>query len=108
MDYAQKDGGCLWMQAMEEIKAIQKNARENNDPDQTEMANDRSSYPKGMDRTKGSGWTIRSKALSVHIRFRSLMDKPEHLQMLKDWLVSYHPEELFDENGKLIPELEEH
>ena len=25
--------------------------------------------------------------------------------MLKEWLLSYHPEELFDENGKLIPEL---
>lgn len=25
--------------------------------------------------------------------------------MLKDWLLSYHPEELFDEDGKLIPEL---
>ncbi len=28
------------------------------------------------------------------------MDKPEHLDMLKDWLMSYHPEELFDENGQ--------
>ena len=27
--------------------------------------------------------------------------------MLKNWLESYHPEELFDENGKLIPELKE-
>ena len=43
-------------QAMDEIKAIQKNARENDDTDQTEVANDRTSYPKGMDRTKGSGW----------------------------------------------------
>ena len=34
-----------------------------------------------------------------------MMDKPEHLEMLKEWLLSYHPEELFDENGKLIPEL---
>ena len=25
--------------------------------------------------------------------------------MLEQWLRSYHPEELFDENGKLIPEL---
>ena len=26
--------------------------------------------------------------------------------MLEQWLRSYHPEELFDENGKLIPELQ--
>ena len=35
------------------------------------------------------------------------MEQPEHLQMLKDWLLSYRPEELFDESGRLIPELEE-
>jgi xylulose-5-phosphate/fructose-6-phosphate phosphoketolase len=32
---------------------------------------------------------------------------PEHLQMLEEWMKSYHPEELFDEHGKLIPELAE-
>ena len=35
------------------------------------------------------------------------MERPEHLQILKDWLNSYHPEELFDEHGHLIPELQE-
>ncbi len=35
------------------------------------------------------------------------MEQPEHLELLKEWLLSYHPEELFDENGRLIPELEE-
>ncbi len=34
-----------------------------------------------------------------------LNTKPEHLAVLEDWLKSYHPEELFDENGKLIEEL---
>jgi len=32
---------------------------------------------------------------------------PEHLTMLEDWLRSYHPEELFDESGRLKPELAE-
>jgi xylulose-5-phosphate/fructose-6-phosphate phosphoketolase len=31
--------------------------------------------------------------------------KPEHLKILEDWMKSYRPEELFDESGKLIPEL---
>jgi len=31
--------------------------------------------------------------------------KPEHLKILDDWMKSYRPEELFDEKGKLIPEL---
>lgn len=31
--------------------------------------------------------------------------KPEHLKLLEDWLRSYRPEELFDEPGRLKPEL---
>ena len=30
---------------------------------------------------------------------------PEHLQIVEQWMRSYRPEELFDENGTLIPEL---
>jgi xylulose-5-phosphate/fructose-6-phosphate phosphoketolase len=30
-------------------------------------------------------------------------EKPEQLQMLEQWLRSYKPEELFDEQGKLLP-----
>ncbi|WP_254174496.1 phosphoketolase family protein [Planktothrix pseudagardhii] len=30
---------------------------------------------------------------------------PPHLRLLEDWMRSYKPEELFDENGRLIPEL---
>ena len=32
---------------------------------------------------------------------------PEHLRRLEEWMKSYQPEELFDENGTLIPELQE-
>jgi xylulose-5-phosphate/fructose-6-phosphate phosphoketolase len=32
---------------------------------------------------------------------------PEHLRRLEEWMRSYKPEELFDENGSLIPELKE-
>jgi len=31
--------------------------------------------------------------------------QPGHLKILEDWMKSYKPEELFDESGKLIPEL---
>ena len=30
---------------------------------------------------------------------------PEHLQILENWMKSYKPEELFDQDGKLMPEL---
>jgi xylulose-5-phosphate/fructose-6-phosphate phosphoketolase len=33
--------------------------------------------------------------------------KPEHLRILEDWMKSYHAEEIFDDTGKLIPELAE-
>jgi xylulose-5-phosphate/fructose-6-phosphate phosphoketolase len=33
------------------------------------------------------------------------MDKPEHIRILEQWMKSYHPEELFDAEGRLTPEL---
>jgi len=35
------------------------------------------------------------------------ISNPEHLKQLEEWLRSYRPEELFDEQGGLIPELRE-
>ncbi|MDE3181874.1 MAG: phosphoketolase family protein [Bacteroidota bacterium] len=32
-------------------------------------------------------------------------ENPEHLKQLENWMKSYKPEELFDKNGRLIPEL---
>jgi xylulose-5-phosphate/fructose-6-phosphate phosphoketolase len=32
-------------------------------------------------------------------------NSPEHLRLLETWMRSYHPEDLFDEHGSLIPEL---
>ena len=32
-------------------------------------------------------------------------EHPEHLKLLEAWMRSYRPEELFDEGGRLIPEL---
>ena len=33
------------------------------------------------------------------------LSKPGHLKILEDWMKAYQPKELFDEQGKLIPEL---
>ena len=35
------------------------------------------------------------------------MDKPEHIRILEQWMKSYQPEELFDAEGRLKPELAE-
>ena len=91
---------------IEEIKAIQKNARENNDPE-------RPVWPMIVLRTP-KGWTGPKvvDGLQIEGSFRAhqvpiSMEKPEHLDLLKEWLTSYRPQELFDENGRLIPELAE-
>lgn len=44
---------------------------------------------------------------SHQVPLSGMHDNPAHLQILKDWMQSYKPEELFDENGTLIPELKE-
>jgi len=35
------------------------------------------------------------------------MEKPEHIRILAEWMKSYRPEELFDREGRLLPELAE-
>jgi xylulose-5-phosphate/fructose-6-phosphate phosphoketolase len=35
------------------------------------------------------------------------MDKPEHIKILEQWMKSYQPEEMFDAQGRLKPELAE-
>lgn len=89
---------------IEEIKEIQRQARE-------EGNTERPFWPMIVLRTP-KGWTGPKTVdgLQIEGSFRAhqvpiMMDKAEHLDMLKDWLLSYKPEELFDENYRLIPEL---
>ncbi len=44
---------------------------------------------------------------SHQVPLDKLATNPEHLRQLEEWMRSYKPEELFDENGKLIAELQE-
>jgi xylulose-5-phosphate/fructose-6-phosphate phosphoketolase len=62
------------------------------------------------------GWTGRKTVdgLPVEGSFRShqvpisnLRERPDHLQLLEDWMRSYKPEELFDSNGALFSDLAE-
>ena len=56
--------------------------------------------PKVVDGNKIEG-TFRAHQVPIS------MSKPEHLKQVEKWLKSYKPQELFDKNGRLIPELEE-
>jgi xylulose-5-phosphate/fructose-6-phosphate phosphoketolase len=62
------------------------------------------------------GWTGPEEVdgLPVEGTFRAhqvpvtdIAKKPEHLKILEQWMKSYKPEDLFDNNGRLIPELAE-
>ena len=92
---------------IEEINAIQKHARETGDAE-------RPKWPMIVLRTP-KGWTgpkvVDGQKIEGSFRAHQVpisMENPEeHLKLLNDWLRSYHPEELFDEKGRLIPELAE-
>lgn len=91
---------------IEKIRVIQKNARENNDPT-------RPVWPMIVLRTP-KGWTgpkeVDGKKIEGYFLAHQVpvsMEKEEHLGLLEEWLRSYHAEELFDENGRLIPEIAE-
>ena len=58
--------------------------------------------PKVVDGKKMEG-TFRAHQVPLS----ELATKPDHLRMLEEWMKSYKPEELFDENGTLMPELAE-
>jgi len=88
-----------------EIKAIQKNAREGGD-------RTRPAWPMIVLRSP-KGWTgpkfVDGKKTEGYWRSHQVpiedMNTPEHVAMLEEWMRSYKPEELFDENGTLRPEL---
>jgi xylulose-5-phosphate/fructose-6-phosphate phosphoketolase len=56
--------------------------------------------PKDVDGHKVEGfWRAHQVPLA------SVLENPDHLRQLEGWFRSYRPEELFDEKGRLIPEL---
>jgi xylulose-5-phosphate/fructose-6-phosphate phosphoketolase len=58
--------------------------------------------PKEVDRKKTEdSWR------SHQVPFAEMTSHPDHVQLLESWMKSYKPEERFDQDGKLIPELAE-
>ena len=64
--------------------------------------------PKGWTGPKEvDGLPVENTWRSHQVPLAELATKPGHLKMLEEWMKSYKPEELFDETGRLIPELAE-
>src|SRR5215472_5559322 len=62
--------------------------------------------PKGWTGPKEvDGHKVENFWRSHQVPLARVRENPEHLKLLEGWLRSYRPEELFDEDGRLIPEL---
>jgi xylulose-5-phosphate/fructose-6-phosphate phosphoketolase len=90
----------------DEIVNIQTSAR-------TKGFSERPTWPMIVLRTP-KGWTgpkfvdglpVEGTWRSHQVPLAGLADNPEHLELLEKWMRSYRPEELFDQEGRLIPEL---
>jgi len=93
---------------IDEIKKIQHDAR-------TNRFTKRPQWPIIILRTP-KGWTgpkqFKGKKTegywrSHQVPLSDMSTNPNHVKQLEKWMKSYKPEKLFDENGKLIPELAE-
>ncbi len=92
----------------EEIRAIQKDARENGFKKQPVWPMIVLRTPKGWTCPKEvDGVPVEGTFRAHQVPLASVRDKPEHLKVLEEWMRSYKPDELFDADGRLIPELEE-
>jgi len=90
----------------DEIAAIQDRAR-------NQGATERPRWPMIVLQTP-KGWTgpkevdglkVEGSWRAHQVPVADLAGKPEHLRILEEWMRSYHPEDLFDEGGRLVAEL---
>jgi xylulose-5-phosphate/fructose-6-phosphate phosphoketolase len=64
--------------------------------------------PKGWTGPKEvDGLPVEGTWRSHQVPVADVRENPDHLRILEDWLRSYRPDELFDEDGRLMPELAE-
>jgi xylulose-5-phosphate/fructose-6-phosphate phosphoketolase len=95
--------------AVEQIRAFQQDAREHGQGTRPRWPMIVLKSPKGwtgpkfVDGLPVEG-TFRAHQIPIKV---SATSPPEHLRQLEDWLKSYRPQELFDANGRLLPELAE-
>lgn len=95
-------------EAIEEIKAIQKHARETGDDSLPTWPMVIFRAPKGWTGPKEwDGKPIEGSFRAHQIPIPVDQNDMEHADKLVAWLKSYRPEELFDESGKLKPEFAE-
>jgi len=93
---------------IDQIKQIQDHARKNNDATRPRWPMIVLNSPKGWTGPKEVDGIPNEGTFRAH-QIPLLVDSehPHHLQLLENWMKSYKPVELFDDKGRLIPELAE-
>ncbi|PVV24826.1 MAG: phosphoketolase [gamma proteobacterium symbiont of Ctena orbiculata] len=93
---------------LEEIQAIQHSARNGGQITRGHWPMIVLRTPKGWTGPKEvDGHKIEGFWRSHQVPLSGMHDDASHLDQLESWLRSYRPEELFDDNGALIPELKD-
>jgi xylulose-5-phosphate/fructose-6-phosphate phosphoketolase len=93
-------------QCLLEIRRIQTEARSSGIPTRPRWPMIVLRSPKGWTGPKEvDGHKVEGYWRSHQVPMGEVRSKPERLAQLESWLKSYRPEELFDANGRLIPEL---
>ena len=94
--------------AVAQIKGIHENAREHGNLTRPRWPMIVLKSPKGWTGPQVvDGLQIEGTFRAHQVPLSDPATHPEHLKLLEDWLRSYRPEELFDESGRLKPELAE-
>ncbi|HEX6127513.1 MAG TPA: phosphoketolase family protein [Candidatus Limnocylindria bacterium] len=93
--------------ALDDLAEIQRRARGSRKP------GERPRWPMIILRTP-KGWTgpetvdgkqVEDTWRSHQVPMSDVRTNPQHLKLLEEWMRSYRPDELFDDDGRLIPEL---
>jgi xylulose-5-phosphate/fructose-6-phosphate phosphoketolase len=91
-----------------EIRAIQKEARETGEAKRPRWPMIVLASPKGWTGPKVvDGLQVEGTWRAHQVPLDKVRQNPEHLKMLEQWMKSYQPDKLFDDAGTLIPELRE-
>jgi len=91
-----------------EIRRIQREARTTGQATRAHWPMIVLRSPKGWTGPKQvDGHKVEGFWRSHQVPLAGVRENPTHLKLLEDWMRSYHPEDLFDRSGRLIPELKE-
>ncbi len=90
------------------IREIQRKAREEGETTRPEWPVIVLRSPKGWTGPKEvDGLPVEDSFRSHQVPVTDFRARPEHIAILDEWMRSYRPEELFDETGRLVPEIAE-